>query len=96
MAIMGYPELPLRITGIYCRKQTDGMPGNFHGMLIAEDMDGLKSGSLDGVDKTIANHINLDGVPLRMERMLRIVILTLHRGTPSSLYSTLSYWGGSV
>jgi hypothetical protein len=47
------------------------MPGNFHGMLVAEDMDGLKSGSLDGVDKTIANHIDLDGVPLRMERMLR-------------------------
>jgi hypothetical protein len=40
-------------------------------MLVAEDMDGLKSGSLDGVDKTIANHIDLDGVPLRMERMLR-------------------------
>jgi hypothetical protein len=47
------------------------MPGNFHRMLVAEDMDGLKSGSLDGVDKTIANHIDLDGVPLRMERMLR-------------------------
>jgi hypothetical protein len=38
------------------------MPGNFHGMLVREDMDGLKSGSLDGVDKTIANHIDLDGV----------------------------------
>jgi hypothetical protein len=48
------------------------MPGNFHGMLVAEDMDGLKSGSLDGVDKMIANHIDLDGVPLRTERMLRI------------------------
>jgi hypothetical protein len=40
-------------------------------MLVAEDMDGLKSGSLVGVDKTIANHIDLDGVPLRTERMLR-------------------------
>jgi hypothetical protein len=71
MAIMGYPEIPLRITGIYCREQTDGMPGNFHGMLVAEDMDGLKSSSLDGVDKTIANHIDLDGLPLRTKGVLR-------------------------
>jgi hypothetical protein len=47
------------------------MPGNFHGMLVAKDMDSLKSGSLDGVDKTIANHINLDGLPLRMKGVLR-------------------------
>jgi hypothetical protein len=47
------------------------MPGNFHGMLVTEDMDGLKSGSLDGVDKIIANHIDLDRVPLRTKRMLR-------------------------
>jgi hypothetical protein len=40
-------------------------------MLVAEDMDGLKSGSLDGVDKMIANHIDLNGVPLRTERMRR-------------------------
>jgi hypothetical protein len=71
MAIMGYPELPLRITGIYCRKQTDGMPGNFHGILITEDIDGLKSGSLNGVDKTKANHIDLDGLPLRTKGVLR-------------------------
>jgi hypothetical protein len=47
------------------------MPGNLHGMLAAEDMNGPKSSSRDGVDKTIANHIDLDGVPLRMERVLR-------------------------
>jgi hypothetical protein len=47
------------------------MPGNFHGMLVVEDMDGLKSSSLDGVDKMIANHIDLNGLPLKMERMLR-------------------------
>jgi hypothetical protein len=47
------------------------MPGNFHGMLVVEDMDGLKSGSLDGVDKMIANHIDLDGLPLRTKRMQR-------------------------
>jgi hypothetical protein len=34
-------------------------------------VDGLKSCGLDGIDKTIANHINLDGLPLRTERMLR-------------------------
>jgi hypothetical protein len=40
-------------------------------MLITEDVDGLKSCSLDGVDETITNHIDLDGPPLRMERVLR-------------------------
>jgi hypothetical protein len=47
------------------------MPCNFHGMLVAEDMDGLKSCSLNGVDETIANHIDLDGLPLRAKRVLR-------------------------
>jgi hypothetical protein len=47
------------------------MPCNFHGMLVAEDVDGLQSCSLDGVDETITNHIDLDGLPLRMERVLR-------------------------
>jgi hypothetical protein len=40
-------------------------------MLVAEDVDGLKSCSLDGVDKMITNHIDLDGLPLRAERVLR-------------------------
>jgi hypothetical protein len=40
-------------------------------MLIAESVDGLQSCSLNGVDETIANHIDLDGLPLRTERMLR-------------------------
>jgi hypothetical protein len=47
------------------------MPGNFHGMLVAENVDGLKSCGLNGVDETIANHIDFDGLPLRAERMLR-------------------------
>jgi hypothetical protein len=47
------------------------MPGNFHGMLVAENVDGLKSCGLNGVDEMIANHIDLDGLPLRAERMLR-------------------------
>jgi hypothetical protein len=68
---MSDPEIPLRITGIYCRKQADRMPCNFHGMLVAENVDGLKSCGLNGVDETIANHIDLDGLPLRAKRMLR-------------------------
>jgi hypothetical protein len=47
------------------------MPCNFHGMLVAKDVDGLKSCGLNGVDETIANHIDLNGLPLRAERMLR-------------------------
>jgi hypothetical protein len=46
------------------------MPGNFHGMLVAENMDGIKSCGLNGVDETIANHIDLDGLPVRTERVL--------------------------
>jgi hypothetical protein len=40
-------------------------------MLVAEDVNGLKSCSLDGVDETITNHIDLDGLPLRVKRVLR-------------------------
>jgi hypothetical protein len=47
------------------------MPCNFHGMLVAEDVDGLQSCSLNGIDETITNHINLDGLPLRTKRVLR-------------------------
>jgi hypothetical protein len=34
-------------------------------------MDGLQSCSLNGVDETITNHIDLDGLPLRAKRVLR-------------------------
>jgi hypothetical protein len=71
MAIMSYPEVPLGITRIYCREEADRMPCNFHGMLVAENMDGLKNCGLNGVDEMVANHINLDGLPLRTERVLR-------------------------
>jgi hypothetical protein len=47
------------------------MPCNFHGMLVAEDVDSLKSCSLNGVDEMITNHIDLDGLPLRTKRVLR-------------------------
>jgi hypothetical protein len=40
-------------------------------MLVAENVDGLQSCSLDGVDETIINHINLNGLPLRTKRVLR-------------------------
>jgi hypothetical protein len=40
-------------------------------MLAAEDVDGFKSCSLNGLNETIANHIDLDGLPLRMKGMLR-------------------------
>jgi hypothetical protein len=40
-------------------------------MLVAENVDGLQSCNLDGVDKTITNHIDLDGLPLRTKRVLR-------------------------
>jgi hypothetical protein len=40
-------------------------------MLVIEDVDGLKSCSLNGVDEMIANHIDLDGLPLRAKRVLR-------------------------
>jgi hypothetical protein len=40
-------------------------------MLVTEDVDGLKSCSLNGVDETITNHIDQDGLPLRVERVLR-------------------------
>jgi hypothetical protein len=33
-------------------------------------MDGLKSCSLNGINETIANHIDLDGLPMRTERVL--------------------------
>jgi hypothetical protein len=40
-------------------------------MLVAEEVDGFKSCSLDGANETITNYIDLDGLPLRTERVLR-------------------------
>jgi hypothetical protein len=40
-------------------------------MLVAEDMDGFQSCSLDGVNYMVAHYLNLDGLPLGAERMLR-------------------------
>jgi hypothetical protein len=33
-------------------------------MLVAENVDGLKSCGLIGINETIANHFNVDGLPL--------------------------------
>jgi hypothetical protein len=46
-------------------------------LLVAEDVNGLQSCSLDGVDETITNHIDLDGLPLRTERVLRNTFLSI-------------------
>jgi hypothetical protein len=96
MAIMSYPEVPLGITGIYCREEADRMPCNFHGMLVAENMDGLKSCGLNGVDKTIANHIDFNGLPVRTKRVLRNSHLDSASGNTllSILHSIIL--GGSV
>jgi hypothetical protein len=68
---MVYPKIPFWITGVYSREQTNGIPGNLHWMLVAEDIDGLQSSSLDGINKTIPHHINFYEMPLGAERMLR-------------------------
>jgi hypothetical protein len=94
---MSYPKIPLGITGIYCRELADRMPGNFCGMLVTESMDGLKSCSLKGVDKTIANHIDLDGLPLRMNRVLRNGHLnSAPRNTFLLIFHSIILWGLGV
>jgi hypothetical protein len=97
MTIMSYPEVPLKITGIYCREEADRMPRNFYGMLVTENMDGLKSCGLNGVDKMIANHIDLDGLPLRTERVLRNSHLnSAPRNTFLSILHSIILWGLGV
>jgi hypothetical protein len=66
-------------------------------MLVAEDVDGLKSYSLNGVDEMIANHIDLDGQPLRMKRVLRNSHLNSAPGNTflSRLHSVV-LWGLGV
>jgi hypothetical protein len=91
---MSYLEIPLEIIGIYCRKKADRMPGNFHGMLAVESVDGLKSCGLNGVDETIANHIDLDGLPVRTTRMLRNGHLNSSpRNTLLPILHSIILWG---
>jgi hypothetical protein len=87
---MSYPEIPLESTGTYCRKKADRM-------LVAESVDGLKSCGLNGVDETIANHINLDGLPVRTTRMLRNGHLNLaSRNTFLPILHSIILWGLGV
>jgi hypothetical protein len=73
------------------------MPCNVHGMLVAENVDGLKSCGLNGVDEMIANHIDLDGLPLRAERMLRNSNLTSRpRNTFFPILHSIILWGFGV
>jgi hypothetical protein len=73
------------------------MPGNFYGMLVVESMDDLKSCSLKGVDKTIANNIDLDRLPLRMNRVLRNGHLnSTPRNTFLPIFHSIILWGLGV
>jgi hypothetical protein len=66
-------------------------------MLVAEDVDTLKSCSLNGVDETIANPIDLDGLPLRMKRVLRNSHLdSTPRNTFLSILHCIIMWGLGV
>jgi hypothetical protein len=70
------------------------MLGNFHGMLVAESVDGLKSCGLNGVNETIANHIDLDGMPLRAKRVLRNGHLnSASRNTFLPIFHSIILWG---
>jgi hypothetical protein len=63
-------------------------------MLVAESVDGLKSCGLNGVDETIANHIDLDGLPQRAKRMLRNGYLnSAPRNTFLTILHSIILWG---
>jgi hypothetical protein len=69
------------------------MPCNFHGMLVAENVDGLKSCGLNGVNKTIANHTDLDGLPVGTKRVLRNSHLnSASRNTFLSILHAIVLW----
>jgi hypothetical protein len=73
------------------------MPGNFHEMLAAESVDGLKSCVLNGVNETIANHIDFDGLPVRMKRVLRNGHLnSAPRNTFLPILHSIILWGLGV
>jgi hypothetical protein len=66
-------------------------------MLVAENVDGLQSCSLDGVDEMITNHIDLDGLPLRTERVLRNSHLdSTPRNTFLPILHSIVLWGLGV
>jgi hypothetical protein len=60
-------------------------------------VDGLKSCGLNGVDETIANHIDLDGLPVRTTRMLRNGHLnSAPRNTLLPILHSIILWGLDV
>jgi hypothetical protein len=66
-------------------------------MLVAESVDGFKSYSLNSVDETIANHIDLDGLPLRTKRVLRNGHLnSAPRNTFFPIFHSIILWGLGV
>jgi hypothetical protein len=63
-------------------------------MLVAEEVDGFKRCSLNGVNETITNHIDLDGLPLRTERVLRNSHLdSASRNTFLPILHSVILWG---
>jgi hypothetical protein len=66
-------------------------------MLVAESVDSLKSYSLNGIDETITNHIDLDGLPLRTKRVLRNSHLnSTPRNTFFPILHSIILWGLGV
>jgi hypothetical protein len=66
-------------------------------MLVAKGVDGLQSCCLEGINETIANHINLDGLPLRAERVLRNSHLdSASRNTLLPIFHSVVLWGLGV
>jgi hypothetical protein len=66
-------------------------------MLVAESVDDLMSYGLNGIDETIANHIDLDGLPLRAKRMLWNGHLnSAPRNTFLPIFHSIILWGLGV
>jgi hypothetical protein len=60
-------------------------------------VDGLKSCGLNGVDETVANHIDFDGLPMKMKRMLRNSHLNSAPGnTFLPIFHSIILWGLGV
>jgi hypothetical protein len=66
-------------------------------MLVAESVNSLKSCSLSGVNETIANHIDFDGLLVRTKRVLRNGHLN---STPRNIFLSILHsvirWGLGV
>jgi hypothetical protein len=66
-------------------------------MLVAESVDGLKSCGLNGVDETIAHHIDFNGLPVRTKRVLRNGHLnSAPRNTFLPVIHSIILWGLGV